>query len=47
MKEDIETGLAGILAVVLGICMWAVGCIVFGLIAKLMWIPISFGWSLI
>lgn len=47
MKDDLETFVAMILAVILSLLMWATACVVLGFFAKLMWIPLTYGWNLI
>lgn len=47
MKEDLIAMLTGVLAIALSALAWAAGCVVLGLAARLMWIPLTFGWNLI
>lgn len=47
MKEDIENILVNLLAWAIGAAGWVVCWFLAGVVARLTWIPLSFGWNLI
>jgi len=47
MQEDLKAVLAGIVALATCLLVWVIFCFAIGLFARLMWIPLSFGWNVI
>lgn len=47
MKEDLQAVMTAIVALATCLLLWVVLCFAVGLFAKLMWIPLSFGWNVI